>query len=94
MPEDPNAALIDAMGDAWFSGYPDESVGFAMSRVLAVVREHEGQARAEGYRDGIEAAAAWSEETACGGYLDGPSGERVAAGIRALADKPKETPHG
>ena len=47
-------------------------------------------AEARGRAMGIEEAAVWAEDTACGGYLDGPSGERVAGGIRALSSTPAQ----
>ena len=63
MPDDPNAALIERMADAWYNGEDWRtcpswssdaqnakflaSVDRDMSRVLAVVREHVGQELAE-----------------------------------------------
>ena len=47
MPDDPNAALIERMVSVYDDAPPEMGADEAMSRVLAIVREHEGQELAE-----------------------------------------------
>ena len=78
--------------------YPDEYDAKAAEETLdALIAEGWGpvaDAEARGYRSGLEAAlaAAHAEITEEDGV--GTADMMVAAAIRALADKPKETPNG